>query len=389
MKKRVLFSVFLASALCSCKIGGTATITVEAETCTNGTISLNKEQLECGEVLTITAQPDEGYLLSKISPENVYEDIDDKLKFYWIASKPDNAEENYVQKISANFVKENEPVSYQVSKSIPQGSGVIEISGGKDTFYEGDTVTFTLTITNGYQLLTDGVYVKTEKNDILELTENEDGSYSFEMPHRNVMIYVRLVEGVYLNVDKFLYIQESSVNNLYTITIPVVNTTKYTVFDAYYGPELTRESDAVLCGSDLEIRNGVVALTSDGMEIGTYYLWLKNDLSIKSNKVKFRVGYKDCDSAWVSVKIKEKTVTDNKVQIKLNESIPRAYVKYRYSDDSSENLDRVLILQNRGTLFNLEFEQKSVARDVTFVINDTVLKIQSDKNTVTLPAAAE
>ncbi len=184
MKKKIIPVVALASCLL---IGGGVFVTscdntqdtkktgtVVVSTDNHGTVVASKTSGEVGDEITLTVTPNSGYELDTLTHNG--SDIKSSKKFTLVEGE---------NKVVATF-KETAtptPATYTVSY---ESSEKYTVSGLKENYNKGEEVSFTVTVTSGYELVSvvvDGATL-----------EPEDGKYSFVMPGENVTLVITVQE---------------------------------------------------------------------------------------------------------------------------------------------------------------------------------------------------
>lgn len=155
----------------------------------HGTVISNKEKAAPGEVVELTVTPEEGYGVYKVtatSPEGVsfevtQKTVDDRYKFNMPA---------YDVAVSAVFAPDD---VYEISVE-SKGSGTVEVVSEKTSAMMNETVYFTATPEEGYEIRTIDVGGAEEFTG-----PDAAGTCSFRMPPDNVTIFVEFapISAVY------------------------------------------------------------------------------------------------------------------------------------------------------------------------------------------------
>ena len=187
----------------------------------NGTVTTSATSLAAGKTFTVTATPDNGYVLNAITVT----DADGKS-----VAATDESTHTYTMPasnvtVSATF-KVKTDVKYSVTYTAPTGEGVVSasIAPTDTTLAEGTPVTVTVTVKEGYtaSLAVDGVDVKTS-------TSGNAYTFTFSMPAKAITVAPK--------VTKAEENKGTEINDLYLIytTENEVTPTKFTQYlNLYY-----------------------------------------------------------------------------------------------------------------------------------------------------------
>ena len=187
----------------------------------NGTVTTSATSLAAGKTFTVTATPDNGYVLNAITVT----DADGKS-----VAATDESTHTYTMPasnvtVSATF-KVKTDVKYSVTYTAPTGEGVVSasIAPTDTTLAEGTPVTVTVTVNDGYiaSLTVDGVDVKTS-------TSGNAYTFTFSMPAKAITVAPK--------VTKAGENKGTEINDLYLIytTENEVTPTKFTQYlNLYY-----------------------------------------------------------------------------------------------------------------------------------------------------------
>ena len=165
----------------------------------NGTASVDKEMAAAGETITVTATPDDGYELDKITytyttPDGETEtvDITDTKSFEMPASD-----------VTVNVTFKEKSASGgggngSGSTSTPHDVNIEDPENGavdssRDEAVENAIVNITVTPDDGYEV--DDVTVTDKYGNEIPVTDNGDGTYSFLMPDSDVNVNVTFKES--------------------------------------------------------------------------------------------------------------------------------------------------------------------------------------------------
>ncbi len=166
-------------------LGNRPSYSIAASAPENGTLTVPTSATE-SDVVTVTATPDEGYEVSKVSVVNASgNEITVTANYdgtYYYFTMPAST-----VTVSVEFSK----VSYAISLSeIENGTVSVDSSA-----YYLDNVTLTVTADSGYYV--DEVTVTDDDNNSITVTDNEDGTYSFTMPASDVTVNVAFARIMY------------------------------------------------------------------------------------------------------------------------------------------------------------------------------------------------
>ena len=158
----------------------TTTYTIKTETPVNGTVTTSATSLAAGKTFTVTATPDNGYVLKAITVI----DADGK-------SVPATDESTHTYTMPASNVtvsatfKVKTDTKYSVAYTAPTGEGVVSasIAPTDTTLAEGTPVTVTVTVNEGYTASLDvvGATVTTS-------TSGNTYTFTFSMPAQNITV---------------------------------------------------------------------------------------------------------------------------------------------------------------------------------------------------------
>lgn len=165
----------------------TTTYTIKTETAENGTVTTSATSLAAGKTFTVTATPDNGYVLNAITVT----DADGKS-----VAATDESTHTYTMPasnvtVSATF-KVKTDVKYSVTYTAPTGEGVVSasIAPTDTTLAEGTPVTVTVTVNDGYiaSLTVDGVNVTTSKS-------GNTYTFTFTMPAKAITVAPKVTKA--------------------------------------------------------------------------------------------------------------------------------------------------------------------------------------------------
>lgn len=165
----------------------TTTYTIKTETAVNGTVTTSATSLAAGKTFTVTATPDNGYVLNAITVT----DADGKS-----VAATDESTHTYTMPasnvtVSATF-KVKTDVKYSVTYTAPTGEGVVSasIAPTDTTLAEGTPVTVTVTVNDGYiaSLTVDGVNVTTSKS-------GNTYTFTFTMPAKAITVAPKVTKA--------------------------------------------------------------------------------------------------------------------------------------------------------------------------------------------------
>lgn len=153
----------------------------------NGTVTTSATSLAAGKTFTVTATPDNGYVLNAITVT----DADGKS-----VAATDESTHTYTMPasnvtVSATF-KVKTDVKYSVTYTAPTGEGVVSasIAPTDTTLAEGTPVTVTVTVNDGYiaSLTVDGVNVTTSKS-------GNTYTFTFTMPAKAITVAPKVTKA--------------------------------------------------------------------------------------------------------------------------------------------------------------------------------------------------
>jgi len=151
-----------------------------------GEVSTDKDNPVMGDEVTITVTPDEG---KEVVDVIVKDENGDPVNV------TDNGDGTYTYEQPAGDVTitvELKDTEYSADITQPDGG---EVSTDKDNPVMGDEVTITVTPDEGKEVV--DVIVKDENGDPVEVTDNGDGTYTYEQPAGDVTITVELKDTEY------------------------------------------------------------------------------------------------------------------------------------------------------------------------------------------------
>lgn len=186
MKKKIIPVVALASCLL---IGGGLVVTscdntqdvkktgtVVVSTDNHGTVVASKASGEVGDEITLTVTPNSGYELDTLTHNG--SDIKASKKFTLV-----EGENKVVATFKVSTTPTPTPSTYTVTVA---SSDNYTVSGLSESYEQGDEVSFSVTVKEGFELVSvvvDGATL-----------EPEDGKYSFVMPGENVTVVITVQE---------------------------------------------------------------------------------------------------------------------------------------------------------------------------------------------------
>ena len=165
----------------------------------NGTASVDKETAAVGDTVTVTATPDDGYELDKITytyitadGETETVDITDAMSFEMPASDVTVTVTFKEKSASGGGGNSSGSTStpHDVNIEDPE-NGIVDAS--RDEAVENAIVNITVTPDDGYEV--DDVTVTDKYGNEIPVTDNGDGTYSFLMPDSDVNVNVTFKES--------------------------------------------------------------------------------------------------------------------------------------------------------------------------------------------------
>lgn len=163
----------------------TTTYTITTETAKNGTVTTSETSLAAGKTFTVTASPNDGYVLDTVTVKDANGNVIEP-----------NTDGTYTMPasnvtVSATF-KVKTDVKYSVAYTAPTGEGVVSatINPTDATLAEGTNVTVTVTVESGYtaSLAVDGATVTTS-------TSGNTYTFTFSMPAQNITVAPKVTKA--------------------------------------------------------------------------------------------------------------------------------------------------------------------------------------------------
>lgn len=163
----------------------TTTYTITTETAKNGTVTTSETSLAAGKTFTVTASPNDGYVLDTVTVKDANGNVIEP-----------NTDGTYTMPasnvtVSATF-KVKTDTKYSVTYKAPTGEGVVDSSiNPKDTTLAADTpVTVTVTVNEGYtaSLAVDSATVTTS-------TSGNTYTFTFSMPAQNITVAPKVTKA--------------------------------------------------------------------------------------------------------------------------------------------------------------------------------------------------
>ncbi len=166
-----------------------ASYIVMVEASNNGKVTASVATAKQGDTVTLTATPDDGYKIKSVtvmdSNNNIVPVTDNGDGTYTFTMPAGNAT------VTATFVK----IAYSVLIPGENISGSGSVVPDRTEAAEGDAVTLTATPADGYKV--ESVTVKGSNNNVVPVTDNGDGTYTFTMPGGNATVTATFVKKVY------------------------------------------------------------------------------------------------------------------------------------------------------------------------------------------------
>ncbi len=292
----------------------------------SGQVQLSQDTAQEGERVDLTIVPDQGWwpaalYVKTAEGENVpcYALSETEYMFYMPQADVD---------ITAEFLSDSVPQTRYSIGEIIAGNGEIFIHSGAYTAYADTTVTATATGHNGHVLKS--LTVTDADGNPIDVTANTDGSYSFQMPAVDVVIYAVFApaEGYAITVvDSFRCTVTPNSANAdpgETVTVTIIPDEGYELRDYYINlwnddSTLTDKNTLTFTMPDFDVELSVYCIRSkatagsfgDGlqwkMENGT--LTISGDGSMGENESTWNVPWNECRDEIQAIVIEE-GVTD-------------------------------------------------------------------------------
>ncbi len=297
MKKNFLFLTLLCVLLASCSNFNfdVPDCKVTVKQVENGKISVDKETCKIGDKITVTIEPNEGYMFEKFEDlsKTLYEEkfSTDAILYECVADR-----KNLV--LSPHFSRASKSrIDYETN-----GHGTVT---GPEYGYEHSFVEFTVTPDENYFVTQEDIKVHDLFNDFeLYPVENTTDKYKFKMDSYGINISVIFHSKLYFDVELEADETVKTVKQGEKVQLNVKNISGVNNWNVY--------ADDVLFAANADLSSGVFEVDTSKLPTGTTAFYVKDDTGFISDKLKIKVLPVDLPDGWRFVSIKA-VVNDNDI----------------------------------------------------------------------------